>query len=530
MTLEEQADKLSIDEIASVLAQNNSLQTELSEVKQQLAWFKSQLFGQKSEKRKYVEDRRQLFLGEFGKLESEAEPEQTKKVSSYQRGKAKKKPLEDGVSDSGLRFSSDVPVEVIEVENPELEGLSEDDYDVISEKVSHKLAQKPGAYVVLRYLRKTVKLKDSKELITPAAPPAVLERSFADVSFLVGMLIDKFLYHLPLYRQHQRLKDSGIVVSRATLTNLAHRTSELLIPIYLAQFDSILASDTLCMDEIPIKASRKIKGRMSTSYFWPIFGDKHEICFPWRESRAHSHVPELLSGFSGGVLLTDGYAAYESYSAAQQSIIHAECWSHSRRKFIKAIEAEPSLAGKALDFIAEFYKFEKIIKEQKLEADKKLAYRVMHTKPVVEQFFDWLEQVLAEHALMPSNPFTQAANYAFKREEQLKVFLRFPELQIDTNHEERELRAIAVGRKNWNFCWTEVGAEYVGVIQSLIRTCILQKVNPYHYLVDVLQRMDSHPQNKVELLTPRLWKESFRHKRIKAPIDIAREGEHFDSS
>jgi transposase len=107
---------------------------------------------------------------------------------------------------------------VIELPNPEVAGLTVDAYDVIGEKVTYRLAQKPGTYVILKYVRKVIKLKESQALACPPAPPAVLEKSFADVSFLAGLLLDKFRYHLPLYRQHQRLAHAGITLSRATLT------------------------------------------------------------------------------------------------------------------------------------------------------------------------------------------------------------------------------------------------------------------------------------------------------------------------
>ena len=80
---------------------------------------------------------------------------------------------------------------------------------------------------------------------------------------------------------------------------------------------------------------------------------------------------------------------------------------------------------------------------------------------------------------------------------------------MDTNHLERALRPIPMGRKNWLFCWTELGAEHVGVIQSLVSTCKLHDINVYDYLTDVLLRINQHPANKVHELTPRLWKEQF---------------------
>ena len=80
---------------------------------------------------------------------------------------------------------------------------------------------------------------------------------------------------------------------------------------------------------------------------------------------------------------------------------------------------------------------------------------------------------------------------------------------LDTNHLERALRAVPMGRKNWLFCWTELGAHVVGKLQSLIVTCRLHGVDPYTYLVDVLQRVAVHKAKDVDELTPRIWKAKF---------------------
>ena len=92
-------------------------------------------------------------------------------------------------------------------------------------------------------------------------------------------------------------------------------------------------------------------------------------------------------------------------------------------------------------------------------------------------------------------------------------------MPIDTNHLEIEIRPIAPGRKNWLFCWTEIGAHHVGVFQSLLTTCRLQGVDPYTYLVDVLQRVESHPASDVAALTPRLSKERFAADPLRSDID-----------
>ena len=100
----------------------------------------------------------------------------------------------------------------------------------------------------------------------------------------------------------------------------------------------------------------------------------------------------------------------------------------------------------------------------------------------------------------------------------LEVFLADPDVPIDTNHLERALRAIPMGRKNWLFCWTELGAKHVGIIQSLLVTCRLHGIDPYTYLVDVLQRVGQHPASRVAELTPRLWKQHFADNPLRSDL------------
>jgi hypothetical protein len=356
----------------------------------------------------------------------------------------------------------------------------------------------------------------------PPAPPAVFEKSFADVSVLAGLRIDKFSYHLPLYRQHQGLQQAGIRRSRGTLTQWGQRAAELLEPIYYALLSSILQSHVLTMDETPLKAGRREKGNLHKGYFWPIYGDQAEVAFPFAASRAPAVVREALGKFCG-VLLTEGYIVYKLFAQKVSHLVHAQCWSHARRQFVDAARAEPRLVTEALDHLEGFYREEAVIREPGLTAEAKLAHRGEDTKPLVEDFFAWLKQTVITEVLLPSNPFGQAARYALEREAALKVFLTDPDVPIDTNHLEREIRPIAVGRKNWLFCWTEVGARHVGIIQSLLASCRLQGLDPYVYLVDVLQRVDTHPAFEVHLLTPRLWKQHFASNPLRSDLDRLRQ-------
>jgi transposase len=502
---------LSIDQAAALgPAQVVELSRELAAAKHQIDWFKRQLFGQKSERRIVDHNDGQMNLGEaINQPQAELAPAPTERtVAGHTRRVATKKPD----ADDSLPFFDEarVPVEVIEMAAPETEGLAADEYEVISHKDSYRLAQRPGSYVVLKYRRPVVKLKATEAIVCAKAPTGVIEGSRADVSFIAGLLLDKFAYHLPLYRQHQRLTDAGITVSRPWLTQVAQQAVSLLEPIYRAQFESIRASRVKAMDETPIKAGRGEPGKLKAAYFWPVYGLQDEICFPFFESRRAEHVEQALglSHAEGAVLLTDGYGAYAHY-ANKTGITHAQCWTHTRRGFFEAKAVEPEAVATALDFIGGLYAVEERIREQKLKAAKKLDYRLMHAKPIVERFFAWVNAQFESQGFLPSNPFTKALAYARERRCGLEVYLTDPDVPIDTNHLERALRVIPMGRKNWNFCWTELGAQHVGIMQSLIVTCRLHQIDPYDYLVDVLQRVGEHPASRVHELTPRLWKSLF---------------------
>ena len=520
MKFEAQAASMSHEEVAELLAAHHSLKQSYDELAQQVAWFKRQLFGSKSERRICDSEGRQLTLGELPPAEGTDPP--TIEVPAHRRRRS----THENSEDHKLRFDASVPVEEIVLGDRDQDEAHRAEYEQVGEKVTCRLAQRPGSYVVLRYIRKVYKRKSDGAFSCFPAPPAVLEKSCADVSFLAGMLIDKFTYHLPLYRQHQRLSACGIHLARSTLTHLVHRTAALLEPVYAAQLRSILASRVLAMDETPIKAGRKKRpppGQMKTAYFWPIYGDRDEVVFPFAPTRGSEVVREALKGY-GGVLLSDGYEVYDRYAKTVNEVVHAQCWSHTRRRFVDAEPVEPKQAGEALAGISILYKQEAEWKEESLSPENLLVCRAEHARPVVDRFFEHLRSTLETDVFLPTNLFTKAARYALAREKSLRVFLEYPNVPLDTNHLERAIRPIALGRKNWMFCWTEAGAKYVGIVQSLLATCRLHGVDPYTYLVDVLQRIDSHPAKDIDSLTPRLWKERFAGNPMRSDIDRRRAG------
>jgi len=278
-----------------------------------------------------------------------------------------------------------------------------------------------------------------------------------------------------------------------------------------------LISKILAIDETPSKAGKGKKGKLKQAYYWPIFGEANEICFTFSASRGVQHLKDQLGEFQG-TIVSDGYKAYESYSQAMEHTTHALCWVHARRYFDEAETSEPEQAAIALALIAALYKIETDIKEKSLTGDAKRVYREQYSQPIVDRFFLWVHEQRQRIDLVPSDPFSKALAYAQKREHGLRVFLADPDVPLDTNHVERALRCIPMGRRNWLFSWTEIGAEHVGIIQSLIHTCRLHDVNPYDYLVDVLQRVDCHPASQIQELTPRLWKELFADNPLRSDL------------
>lgn len=486
-----------------------TLQQQVDGLKHQLEGFKRQMFGSKSERFAPEPDPSQLPLAAvLAAAEQRPAPKQT--VPTHTRRVPQRDAAANDAQSLPFFDESRVPVETIEVLEPEVAALSADQYEVVGQKVSYRLAQRPGSYLVLKYVRPVIKRLDTQAIRCAPAPLGVIEGSRADVSFVAGLIIEKFAYHLPLYRQHQRLIDCGFTVSRPWLTQLAQQGISLLGPIYEAQFVSIRHSRVKAMDETPIKAGRSGHGSMKTGYFWPVYGQLDEVCFPYFPSRAVAHVRTALglTHAPDAVLQTDGYAAYHSY-AQQTGLTHAQCWAHSRRAFFEAQAIEPDGVKEALEQIQALYRIEEQIRERKLAGESKRLHRLICSKPIVDAFFEWVARQFRRQGLLPSNPFTQALHYVHERRLGLEVFLSDPDVPIDTNHLERALRAIPMGRKNWNFCWTELGAKHVGIVQSLIVTCRLHGIDPYTYLVDVLQRVGQHPASRVAELTPRLWKQYF---------------------
>lgn len=493
------------------------LQQRLDEVTRQLDWFKRELFGPKSERRAVHPDQLALFESMLEGLSPG--PEVTSEVPAHTR---RKKRGDTDVNDTGLRFTDEVPLEVVELSVAELDGPDADDYTVIDYRESYRLASEPGTHVVICYKRPVVARKDGSGVIEAPAPIGPLGHVTADASFLAHMLVDKFAYHTPLYRQHQKLQHEGITLSRASLDNWTHSAIMLLKPIADAVMDGVLGGKAIKIDETPVKAgkgkNKKGQGKMKQAWFWPILGESGDIAFHFSTSRGKQVLIDLLDGHFEGTVHSDGYVPYARYAADRPNIIHALCWAHTRRTFLKAEDSEPQATRQILALIAVLYRIEKQLRKSGADDKEIIEVRRRRSRRCVDKIFNWIKEQRQNPGLLPKSPLAKALNYAAEREVGLRVFLDDAWVSLDTNDLERGLRVIPMGKKNWMFCSSEVGAEHVAIIQTLLATCKAHGINPFNYLVDVLQRIDQHPASRVHELTPREWQKRFADNPLGSPL------------
>lgn len=488
----------------------------VDDLKEQIAWLLKLFKGPMSERRSWqsLEPDLQLMLEGLA-LELPESPPPANETVKKNESRRRKNPT--SVGKGRVRYGPDAAVVDFELPVSGIDGIPADQLELVEDKVTERIVRVESPYFMLRIHQKVYRKKDCLEEIHPEPFPEVLPGCICDVSVLAGLGVDKYHYHLPIYRQHQALENAHIFLDRGNMIRMLHRTAELLEPIYEKLMCSVLRSSLLTVDETPTPAGRK-KGKTGKGYFWVFYGDHGELFFLFSPSRARKVLDDALEGFEGQ-LLCDGYAAYESFVAITEGTTLCQCWSHTRREFLKAEKREPERVKWILRQIKALYEIDERTRGK--PAEEILAARQSEMKPLVTELFDFLKKTIAEETFVPSDRFLKAAGYALHREEALKVFLDDPKIPMDTNHVERQLRGQAVGRKNWLFHVTEEGARHAAIFYSLIRSCVLCGINPMTYLVDVLQRIDTHPSSQTELLIPRLWKEHFAKEPMRSPFHEA---------
>ena len=274
--------------------------------------------------------------------------------------------------------------------------------------------------------------------------------------------------------------------------------------MYEALKKEVLASDYLHADETPIKVLDKDKkGETHRGYFWVYHNSLQDmVFFDYQPGRSREGPSELLKDFRGH-LQTDGYAAYNIFDT-QKDITLLHCMAHARRKFVEACSNDQVRADYVLDQIQQLYAIERKAAEEQLSEASILQLRQEEAIPILEPLGKWMQQAYTE--VLPKSAIGMALAYSIQRWPRLMVYATNGKLNIDNNPVENCIRPVAVGRKNYLFAGSHEAAQRSAMLYSLMGTCKLHDINPFTWLKNVLERIPSHPINKIQELLPHNWK------------------------
>lgn len=478
-------------------SENAVLQNENSHLKEQLDWFKKQLFGKRSEKTILDLNQEQLIFEGFEKTGVRANEEKT--IPTYKR----RTPNRNGKDK--IQLPPDIPVKTTVLDVPEDQKICKKTGNPlvkIGEEVTHKLAHTPGSYYIHQIIRP--KYATSEEsILTAELPDSIIPKCRADESFLAEILTQKFGDHLPLYRISEILSRQGIYIHRSLLSQWVVRCGKELMILRDEMLKLIIQSGNIFIDESPVKFLGDEKSK--TGYLWVICGGtssnpSYRVYF-FRENRCHNNALDLLNNYKG-VFHSDKYGAYVEL-AKNKDIIWSPCWVHIRRKFFDAESGDPVFREWILMKIQELFKVEE--KAWLLLPEERLKIRKEQEEPIIDELTEKIKNKLINGKILPKSKLKEALGYFCSLIPYLKNYLSHPFARLDNNVAERAIRPVAIGRKNWLFFGSPNGGEAGAVILSLVQTCRGLGINPRDYLEDILRRIMSHNFQKLYELLPDHW-------------------------
>ena len=374
----------------------------------------------------------------------------------------------------------------------------------IGEEITEELDYEPGKLFVNRYVRpKYVKPNNEGIIIAPMIDRP-LPKAIVGPGLLAQIIIDKYVDHLPLYRQMERFKREGINIPYSTIGDWIKNGCTLVDPLYESLKKLIVQSNYLHADESPIKVLDKDKkGQTHRGYYW-VYHNSIDglVWFDYQEGRGREGPAEVLKDFKG-YLQTDGYAVYDFFKE-QKDIIVLHCMAHARRMFYEAKDNDKAVAEYALEQIGLLYTIERKAKEQQLDQEQTLQLRQTEALPILESLGKWMKEAYLK--VLPKSTIGKALGYSITRWSELMLYATDGKLNIDNNPVENSIRPVAIGRKNYLFAGSHEAAKRSAMLYSLMGTCKLHGINPFIWLRDVLLRIANHPINKIEELLPHNWK------------------------
>lgn len=506
----DQAEK-KIKEKDQVIKERDELIKKLSD---QLSWYRGKFWKPQSE-RFIPQDPMQRKI-DFDGIEVLPEEEATIKeaaqeIITYKRKKAepdKKQPVRLPLPEHLRR----------EVEIIEPEGIDEN-WVRIGEETTEVLESKPGELYVRRIIRYKYALKkdlqiaeenstkQNKNIKIAALPLLPLPRANADASLLSDLIMNKYMYHLPFYRQIELFKLEGIKIPASTINDWFIGCGDLLRALYNRLKEIVLQSDYIQVDESTVPVIDNEKHRAVKSYLWVVRSVMENLVFFHYDkgSRAQKVVIELLRNYQGAVQ-TDGYEAYSIYEN-KKGVLLLGCWAHARRKFSDAMSEDKSGAEYALEQIGMLYNVETMSDDQDMTYEARAALRSRLAYPIMCAFEKWIVKYMPN--ALPGGRMSKALTYTYSLFHRLSRYHLDGRYKIDNNLVENAIRPLAIGRKNYLFCGNHDAAENAAIMYSLLGCCTAAEVNPREWLTDVLTRIPVYNNDyKLDLadLLPHKWK------------------------
>ena len=408
------------------------------------------------------------------------------------------------------------PAEVVEHRLPENERICSacgSEMVEIGKEVRRSLMMKPAEFWVREDVYYTYACKNCEQetgeanIVKAAKEPALLPGSFASAEAVAHIMTQKFVMYSPLYRLQQEFERQGLKLSRQTMANWLLNTSEKwLRPVYDTLCEQLRKESVLHADETTLQVLKE-PGRTSTSksYMWLYrtsgCAEYPIVLYEYQPSRKAEHAQAFLKDFSGW-LHADGY---QGYHKLPENIRVVGCWAHARRKFDEALQTLPkekrqeSLAATGECYCTRLFQLEQTLVE--LTPEERYTKRLELEKPVLDALLAWANETSAKTA--PKSALGKALHYLREQWPYLVRYLEDGRLELSNNRAERSIKPFVMGRKNWLFSNTPAGAQSSAVIYSLIETAKENDLDPYRYLVWLLNHAPGLSR------TDEVWAESF---------------------
>jgi transposase len=470
-------------------------QLEIAELKQQLQQLRKMIFASKQERFiPSLQNDPQLSLDIKAESTATLRAIDTKQIS-YTRTIAvvEQKPLQHP---GRMKLPASLRREEIIIEPlSDITGCKK-----MGEEITEVLEYNPGELYVKKYVRNKYAKPGNEGVLIGGLPVRPIEKAMAGEGLLAQLIIDKYADHLPLYRQMQRFERSGVKLPYSTLTDWVSSTCKLIEPLFEALKKEVLQTGYLHVDETPIKVMDKDKkGETHRGYYWVYQNSIDKIVFfDYQEGRGRDGPMQILENFKG-YLQTDGYNVYDIFEK-QTGITLIHCMAHARRMLHEALGSDESRANHALGEIQKLYAIERSCKEQSLNFEQIKAVRQAQSVPILSALGHWMKEQYI--STLPKSAIGKALAYSIERWQKLSHYTDNGMLNIDNNPVENSIRPVALGRKNYLFAGSHEAARRSGMLYSLLGTCRMHGIEPYAWLKNVLEKIPSHPINKIKYLLP----------------------------